>query len=102
MKEPQSRSVSPENCRGAFPQDQNEDEKGEGKEDLQNQDGLKVLPFEFVALEACLEAACSCLDSEVSYLIAVLVTFSFFCYVYFVFICSPFVCVSQPGKNIGA
>ncbi|KAH7546410.1 hypothetical protein FEM48_Zijuj01G0198000 [Ziziphus jujuba var. spinosa] len=64
MKEPQSRSVSPENCRGAFPQDQNEDEKGEGKEDLQNQDGLKVLPFEFVALEACLEAACSCLDSE--------------------------------------
>ncbi|KAM2989315.1 hypothetical protein FF2_003310 [Malus domestica] len=30
----------------------------------ENRDGLKVLPFEFVALEACLEAACSVLESE--------------------------------------
>ena len=38
----------------------------DGKQDLENQDGLKVLPFEFIALEACLEAACSCLENEVS------------------------------------
>ncbi|CAN1253306.1 Magnesium transporter MRS2-3 [Linum perenne] len=30
----------------------------------QNRDGSKVLPFEFVALEACLEAACGCLEIE--------------------------------------
>ncbi|XP_051149602.1 magnesium transporter MRS2-3 [Andrographis paniculata] len=39
--------------------------KVEGKEQHgENRDGPKVLPFEFVALEACLEAACTCLDSE--------------------------------------
>ncbi|EFJ18182.1 hypothetical protein SELMODRAFT_53759, partial [Selaginella moellendorffii] len=32
--------------------------------DLQNKGGPSVLPFEFRALEACLEAACSCLDAE--------------------------------------
>lgn len=70
LEEPQSRSVSPDNSTGGFPQfqDENEDGKGEGKEGLQNQDGLKILPFEFVALEACLEAACSCLENEVIYL----------------------------------
>ncbi|XP_051113418.1 magnesium transporter MRS2-3-like [Andrographis paniculata] len=31
---------------------------------LQNARGLKLLPFEFVALEACLEAACRSLDNE--------------------------------------
>jgi Mg2+ and Co2+ transporter CorA len=31
---------------------------------LDDQDGMKVLPFEFVALEACLEAACSFLENE--------------------------------------
>ncbi|XP_051136370.1 magnesium transporter MRS2-3-like [Andrographis paniculata] len=31
---------------------------------VQNARGLKLLPFEFVALEACLEAACSSLDNE--------------------------------------
>ncbi|KAK9690514.1 hypothetical protein RND81_09G133600 [Saponaria officinalis] len=36
----------------------------EEKEDLKNRDGVKVLPFEFIALEACLEAACSSLDHE--------------------------------------
>ncbi|KAF3435573.1 hypothetical protein FNV43_RR22662 [Rhamnella rubrinervis] len=66
LEEPQSRSLSPEDSGGGFPQfqNQNEESKGEGKEGLQNQDGLKVLPFEFVALEACLEAACSCLENE--------------------------------------
>ncbi|KAK7855237.1 magnesium transporter mrs2-3 [Quercus suber] len=43
-----------------------EDGKAEGKQGLDNQDGMKVLPFEFVALEACLEAACSCLENEVN------------------------------------
>jgi Mg2+ and Co2+ transporter CorA len=32
------------------------------------EDGPKVLPFEFRALEACLEAACSCLESETTIL----------------------------------
>ncbi|RYR66367.1 hypothetical protein Ahy_A03g012362 [Arachis hypogaea] len=31
---------------------------------IQNGDGMKILPFEFVALEACLEAACSVLENE--------------------------------------
>lgn len=42
-----------------------EEGKTDGKQALENRDGLKVLPFEFVALEACLEAACSCLENEV-------------------------------------
>ncbi|KAK6152276.1 hypothetical protein DH2020_014911 [Rehmannia glutinosa] len=45
----------------------NKEEAGkvEGKEQsAENRDGPKLLPFEFVALEACLEAACSCLDNE--------------------------------------
>ncbi|RVW82509.1 Magnesium transporter MRS2-3 [Vitis vinifera] len=67
LGEPQSRVVSPQNFfwrlftvsgprRGA---------KADGRPGLENQDGLKVLPFEFIALEACLEAACSCLENEV-------------------------------------
>lgn len=36
------------------------EEKEEG-----NAHELKILPFEFVALEACLEATCSSLDEEV-------------------------------------
>ncbi|MED6175014.1 hypothetical protein PIB30_074531 [Stylosanthes scabra] len=32
--------------------------------DIENEDGMKILPFEFVALEACLEAACSVLENE--------------------------------------
>ncbi|PON66326.1 Magnesium transporter [Trema orientale] len=64
MEDPQSRGHSPQNA--GFPQllDRDDEGKGERKEGLQNQDGLKILPFEFVALEACLEAACSCLESE--------------------------------------
>ena len=37
--------------------------EAKGKEE--NREGLRVLPFEFVALETCLEAACSCLENEV-------------------------------------
>lgn len=43
--------------------------KAEEKQGLENPDGSKILPFEFVALEACLEAACSCLENEVSILL---------------------------------
>ncbi|GAB4853416.1 Magnesium transporter MRS2-3 [Ancistrocladus abbreviatus] len=52
---------------GGFPPRQgvdNDEGKAEVKQDLKNQDGVKVLPFEFIALEACLEAACSSLDNE--------------------------------------
>ncbi|KAJ6716463.1 RNA SPLICING PROTEIN MRS2 MITOCHONDRIAL [Salix koriyanagi] len=38
--------------------------QAEGKQGLENRDGSKILPYEFVALETCLEAACSCLESE--------------------------------------
>lgn len=66
LGEPQSRADSPVNFSQGFPQFQGQDEEGkvEGKQGLDNQDGMKVLPFEFVALEACLEAACSCLENE--------------------------------------
>ncbi|CAK7330201.1 unnamed protein product [Dovyalis caffra] len=65
-EEPESNGSSPENNPEDFPhfEDHNEGVKAEGKEGLENRDGSKVLPFEFVALEACLEAACSCLESE--------------------------------------
>ena len=67
LGEPQSRVVSPQNFSGDFSQFQDQDEgaKADGRPGLENQDGLKVLPFEFIALEACLEAACSCLENEV-------------------------------------
>lgn len=66
LGEPQSRVVSPQNFSGDFSQFQDQDEgaKADGRPGLENQDGLKVLPFEFIALEACLEAACSCLENE--------------------------------------
>ncbi|XAR72980.1 hypothetical protein NMG60_11019813 [Bertholletia excelsa] len=63
MEGPMSRSDSPQNFSGGFPA---KDEEGEvdRKQALENQDGSKVLPFEFIALEACLEAACTCLENE--------------------------------------
>ncbi|XP_022777362.1 magnesium transporter MRS2-3-like [Durio zibethinus] len=49
-----------------FSQPKNQDEEGDAEEKrgLENSDGSEILPFEFVALEACLEAACSCLENE--------------------------------------
>jgi hypothetical protein len=44
--------------------DQGSEAKKDAKQSLENQDGSKVLPFEFVALEACLEAASSSLEHE--------------------------------------
>lgn len=38
---------------------------GDGEQVGENVNGLKRLPFEFVALEACLEAACTSLDTQV-------------------------------------
>lgn len=69
LEEPQSRAVSPGNSPVGFSQlEGQEEEEGEGKmngkQALENREGLKVPPFEFVALEACLEAACSCLEIE--------------------------------------
>lgn len=64
LEEPQSGAVSPPNLSASFrAKDEN---KADGKQQAgENRDGPKLLPFEFVALEACLEAACSCLDNEV-------------------------------------
>ncbi|PKA54257.1 Magnesium transporter MRS2-3 [Apostasia shenzhenica] len=44
--------------------DVNKNGKGLDTAELANSSGFKVLPFEFIALEACLEAACSCLEEE--------------------------------------
>ncbi|KAK1560327.1 hypothetical protein Q3G72_025252 [Acer saccharum] len=65
LEEAQSRPSTPKSS-GGFSQfeDRNEENKADGKQSLENRDGSKVLPFEFVALEACLEAACSCLENE--------------------------------------
>ncbi|KAL6496342.1 Magnesium transporter MRS2-3 [Orobanche gracilis] len=61
LEGPQS---TPPNYSKNFPMKE-EAGKVEGKEQsVDNRDGPKLLPFEFVALEACLEAACSCLDNE--------------------------------------
>uniref|UniRef100_A0A2P2KNJ5 Uncharacterized protein n=1 Tax=Rhizophora mucronata TaxID=61149 RepID=A0A2P2KNJ5_RHIMU len=64
----QSQVASPGNSQRGFSQSQDHDERDKqfGKRGFESQDGFKVLPFEFVALEACLEAACSCLENEVS------------------------------------
>ncbi|KAJ4716124.1 magnesium transporter MRS2-3 [Melia azedarach] len=66
LEDPQSRTPSPPEFSRGFPrsEDQTEESKADGKQGLENQDGPKGLPFEFVALEACLEAACSCLENE--------------------------------------
>ncbi|KAI3447424.1 hypothetical protein Pfo_004089 [Paulownia fortunei] len=63
LEGPQSTPISP-NYSKNFPSKE-EVGKAEGKEQsVENRDGPKLLPFEFVALEACLEAACSCLENE--------------------------------------
>ncbi|KAL6012948.1 Magnesium transporter MRS2-3 [Asimina triloba] len=68
-EEPRSEMVSPNfshglNDLGDLPrhQEMNEKSKADGKPGFDN--GPRILPFEFIALETCLEAACSCLDNE--------------------------------------
>ncbi|XP_010273130.1 PREDICTED: magnesium transporter MRS2-3 [Nelumbo nucifera] len=65
-EELRSRTISPPNYSGGFLQfhEAGEEGKVDARQGLGNRDGPRVLPFEFIALEACLEAACSCLDSE--------------------------------------
>ncbi|KZV15142.1 hypothetical protein F511_34647 [Dorcoceras hygrometricum] len=64
LEGPQSRPISPRNNSKNFPT-KDEPGKVDGREpSLENRDGPKLLPFEFVALEACLEAACGTLDNE--------------------------------------
>ncbi|CAL1390792.1 unnamed protein product [Linum trigynum] len=61
-----SSNESPEDFpeRSLLGRDHEEGRKADGRQSVENRDGSKVLPFEFVALEACLEAACSCLEIE--------------------------------------
>lgn len=64
-----SRMASPlssasRNSSGDFQRFHEVDEKGKGDGKTGFENGPRVLPFEFIALEACLEAACSCLDNE--------------------------------------
>ncbi|CAI0547765.1 unnamed protein product [Linum tenue] len=61
-----SSTESPEEFpeRSLLGRDHEEGRKTDGRQSVENRDGSKVLPFEFVALEACLEAACSCLEIE--------------------------------------
>lgn len=47
------------------PQEENGINRDEEQRVGENARSLKLLPFEFVALEACLEATCSSLDDEV-------------------------------------
>lgn len=44
---------------------QQKKEEWNAEETGENVHDLKILPFEFVALEACLQATCSSLDDEV-------------------------------------
>ena len=67
LDDSQSRPASPSKLSRSFPKMDEDSEKDE-KQALDNRDGLKLLPFEFIALEACLEAACSCLDNEVCHI----------------------------------
>ncbi|CAN0923200.1 Magnesium transporter MRS2-3 [Linum grandiflorum] len=63
---PKSSTGSPEKFpdRSLLAHDHEEGRTGDGRQSMENRDGSKVLPFEFVALEACLEAACGCLEIE--------------------------------------
>ncbi|KAF5786841.1 putative Mg2+ transporter protein, CorA-like/Zinc transport protein ZntB [Helianthus annuus] len=60
LGEPRSREVSPPRVAA----DGDQEVKADGKHSFDKRDGPKLLPFEFIALEACLEAACSSLDNE--------------------------------------
>ncbi|KAL9686435.1 hypothetical protein QQ045_023894 [Rhodiola kirilowii] len=64
LEDSRSGVASPENSAGSFPKSEKDEEGQEdGKQGL-DRDGMKVLPFEFVALEACLEATCTSLDND--------------------------------------
>lgn len=85
LEELRSRMLSP-HCSGSLNssenfqrfQEVNEKGKGDGKAGFEN--GPRVLPFEFIALEACLEAACSCLDNEVNRIFLFFFFANYFCH----------------------
>lgn len=79
LEEPQSNAVSPRKPDG--------ENKSEGKQEFQNRDGMKIPPFEFVALEACLEAACGVLENEVY-------AFFLFCSIVFLIFSVFYNCIS--------
>ncbi|KAL8223853.1 hypothetical protein R6Q57_019328 [Mikania cordata] len=65
LGEPRSREVSPLRVASSISAPESGEEvKADGKHSFDKRDGPKLLPFEFIALEACLEAACSSLDNE--------------------------------------
>ncbi|KAI3712307.1 hypothetical protein L1987_70858 [Smallanthus sonchifolius] len=65
LGEPRSREVSPSRVAASISNPESDDEvKADGKHSFDKRDGPKLLPFEFIALEACLEAACSSLENE--------------------------------------
>lgn len=67
LAESQGSDASPQTDTGFPSSHKTNDEQGSKDEsqEAKNRDGVKVLPFEFIALETCLEAACSSLDNEV-------------------------------------
>ncbi|PWA81035.1 magnesium transporter 4 [Artemisia annua] len=66
LGELRSREASPSRSAVNIPERDVGDQgvKADGKHSFDKRDGPMLLPFEFVALEACLEAACSSLDNE--------------------------------------
>ncbi|KAL0309479.1 UNVERIFIED_CONTAM: Magnesium transporter MRS2-3 [Sesamum radiatum] len=63
LGEPHPRTISPQSSIN-FPSKEEEGKADAKEQAAESRDGPKLLPFEFVALEACLEAACSCLENE--------------------------------------
>ncbi|XP_071691678.1 magnesium transporter MRS2-3-like [Rutidosis leptorrhynchoides] len=63
LGESRSREVSPPRAAESVPESGHE-VKADGKHSFDKRDGPKLLPFEFISLEACLEAACGSLDNE--------------------------------------
>ncbi|XP_071715629.1 magnesium transporter MRS2-3-like [Rutidosis leptorrhynchoides] len=63
LGEARSREVSPPRVAASVAESGHE-VKADGKHSFDKRDGPKLLPFEFVSLEACLEAACGSLDNE--------------------------------------
>ena len=66
MEDLKSRIGSSQRFSKRFSKFMDQDESIKMEDEVESKDGSEVLPFEFVALEACLEAACSCLENEVN------------------------------------
>ncbi|KAK4563410.1 hypothetical protein RGQ29_005790 [Quercus rubra] len=64
LEDLKSRIGSSQRFSKRFSKFMDQDESIKMEDEVESKDGSEVLPFEFVALEACLEATCSRLDSE--------------------------------------